>query len=197
MRAILPNRRALNWLIKWPVQWLVRLRAGWNSFRVQAAQQVRRGISPRRLALTLALGFVLGCIPVIGIPTALCAMVAILFRLNLPAMQAANYAAMPFQVALIVPLARMGRLITIRIVPFAARKAADLRATDISALTHSPMELIRHSSAQFSGRLLEEIGLLAGQALVAWLVVAVPVVLLLTVALTGLLRRVPALAQAE
>lgn len=180
MRAILPNWKAQNW----PAKLLVRWRAGWNSLRAQAVQQLRRGISPRRLALTLALGFVLGCIPVIGIPTALCAMIAILFRLNLPAMQAANYAAMPFQVALIVPLARMGRWI----VPFAARKAVDF-----SALTHSPLALIRHSSA----RLLEEVGLLAGQALVAWLVVAVPVVLLLTVALTGLLRRVPALAQAE
>ncbi len=32
------------------------------------------GMSPRRLALTLALGFVLGCLPMVGLPTApLCA----------------------------------------------------------------------------------------------------------------------------
>ncbi len=29
-----------------------------------------QGISPLRLAVTLALGFAIGCIPVIGIPTA-------------------------------------------------------------------------------------------------------------------------------
>jgi uncharacterized protein (DUF2062 family) len=153
----------------------------WEAIKAQAAHALRQGISPRRLALTLALGFVLGCIPVIGIPTALCAMVALLFRLNLPAMQAANYAAMPFQVVLIVPLARLGG----RIIPFAA-----LRAMDLRMLTHSPLELIRHSSV----RLLEQLGLLASQALLAWLLAAIPVVLLLTVALTTVLRRVPALS---
>jgi uncharacterized protein (DUF2062 family) len=153
----------------------------WEAIKAVAVQALRRGISPQRLALTLALGFVLGCIPVIGIPTALCAMVALLFRLNLPAIQAANYAAMPFQVALIVPLTRLGGWI----VPFAQH-----RAIDFQMLTHSPLELIRHSSV----RLLEQLGFLAGQALLAWLVVAVPVVLLLTVALTTVLQRVPALS---
>jgi uncharacterized protein (DUF2062 family) len=159
-------------------------RPDWTALKAQAEQLLRQGISPRRLALTLALGFVLGCIPVIGIPTALCAMIALLFRLNLPAMQAANYIAMPFQVALIVPLARLGG----RIIPFAARRAIDLQM-----LTHSPLELIRHSSI----RLLEQIGFLAGQALLAWLLIAIPVVLLLTVALTTVLRRVPAFSAAQ
>src|ERR1700683_963977 len=66
------------------------------------------GISPRRLALTLALGFAVGCIPVIGIPTVLCAALALGLRLNLPAIQAANYAAMPLQLILIVPFVRLG-----------------------------------------------------------------------------------------
>ena len=70
------------------------------------------GISPRRLALTLALGFAVGCIPVIGIPTVLCAGLALALRLNQPAIQAANYAAMPLQFALIVPFVRLGGWIT-------------------------------------------------------------------------------------
>jgi len=74
----------------------------------QVAGWLRQGISPQRLALTLALGFAIGCIPVVGIPTMLCAMVALALRLNLPAIQAANYAAMPLQVALIVPFVRLG-----------------------------------------------------------------------------------------
>lgn len=157
------------------------LSPNWNAVKAQAVRQLRQGISPRRLALTIALGFVLGCIPVIGIPTALCAMIAILFRLNLPAIQAANYAAMPFQVALIVPLARLGGWM----VPFTAHKGLDWRL-----LAHSPLELVRHSSLQ----MLEQAGVLAGQALVAWLVVAVPVALGLTFALTRVLRRVPVIA---
>ena len=67
-----------------------------------------QGISPRRLALTLALGFAIGCIPVIGVPTVLCASIALALRLNQPAIQAANYAAMPLQLALIVPFMRLG-----------------------------------------------------------------------------------------
>ena len=170
MRAFIPN-------------WSVLRRQAEPGLRV-LGQALQQGISPRRLALTLALGFVLGCIPVIGIPTALCAMVALLFRLNLPAMQAANYIAMPFQVALIVPLARLGVWIT----PFATRSAIDLHM-----LAHSPLQLIRHSS----GQLLRQLGLLAGEALLAWLLVAIPVVLLLTAALTIVLRRVPALSTVQ
>ena len=67
-----------------------------------------QGISPRRLALTLALGFAIGCIPVVGIPTLLCAVLALALRLNLPAIQAANYLVMPLQLVLIVPFVRLG-----------------------------------------------------------------------------------------
>ena len=56
-----------------------------------AMHWLSQGTSPRRLALTLALGFAIGCIPVVGIPTVLCATVALALRLNLPAIQAANY----------------------------------------------------------------------------------------------------------
>src|SRR5450432_3686792 len=83
-----------------------------------------QGVSPRRLAFTLSVGFVLGCIPVVGIPTALCVVVALAFRLNQPAIQAANYAAMPFQVALIVPLVRLGGKLT----PNLAHPGIDLSA---------------------------------------------------------------------
>src|ERR1700761_4613071 len=96
------------------------------------------GISPQRLALTLALGFVLGCIPLVGIPTGLCFLLAMAFRLNQPAIQAANYAAMPFQLALIVPFVRLGSKLT---------PAATHPALDLMALAHSPMQLMTHSSS--------------------------------------------------
>jgi hypothetical protein len=156
----------------------------WDS----AAERLRlflvQGISPRRLAFTLAVGFVLGCIPVVGIPTGLCVVVALAFRLNQPAIQAANYAAMPFQVALIVPFVRLGGKLTPR---FAQS------TLDISALARSPIQLVMHSSTQ----ILTQVGILAGQALLAWLLLAIPVAGVLTLMLTGLLRRVPALAAAR
>jgi uncharacterized protein (DUF2062 family) len=135
------------------------------------------GISPRRLALTLALGFAIGCIPVIGIPTALCLVVAFSLRLNLPAIQAANYAAMPLQIVLIFPFLRLGGWM------FASGAHPAFNAGMV--LHQSPLKLIWAS------------GGLAGEALVAWLVIAVPMVALLTFVLTLLLRKVPVLAAAE
>jgi hypothetical protein len=45
--------------------------------------------------------------------------------------------------------------------------------------------------------IIQQFGGLAVQALAAWLILAVPAVILLTAAFTPLLRRVPALAAAE
>jgi uncharacterized protein (DUF2062 family) len=147
-----------------------------RAMRQKAESWLRQGISPQRLALTLALGFAIGCIPVIGIPTALCLVVALGLRLNMPAIQAANYAAMPFQIALIFPFVRLGGWL------FSSSVHPGLNAS----LGHqSPSKLIWAS------------GSLAGEALGAWLVTAVPMVLLLTLVLTALLRRVPVLASAE
>jgi hypothetical protein len=42
-----------------------------------------------------------------------------------------------------------------------------------------------------------QMGWLAGQALLAWVLIAIPAVLLLTFMLTKVLRRIPALAAAE
>jgi uncharacterized protein (DUF2062 family) len=144
--------------------------------RQKAESWLRQGISPRRLALTLALGFAIGCIPVIGIPTALCLLVALGLRLNVPAIQAANYAAMPLQVALIFPFVRLGGWL------FAPGSSQPLSS---GMLNQSPLKLIWAS------------GSIAGEALAAWLVTAIPMVLLMTLVLTVLLRRVPVLAAPE
>lgn len=145
--------------------------------RKRAAEWLLAGFSPERLALSLALGFVLGCIPVVGIPTGLCIVVALAFRLNHPAIQAANYAAMPFQVALIAPLVKLGGWLM---------PALAAQGRDLSLLLHSPIGTALHAP----GPVLEQMGRMAEEALVAWLVIAVPAALVLTVVLTGALRRV-------
>jgi uncharacterized protein (DUF2062 family) len=144
-----------------------------NSLKGKMAGWLRQGVSPRRLALTLALGFAIGCIPVIGIPTALCAGLALALRLNLPAIQAANYAVMPVQLALIIPFVRLGGR--------------------LMALTPQTATMI-HGAAP---GMLAQLGGMAGQALLAWLLLAVPAVALMTGTLTVVLRRIPALAEAE
>ena len=150
---------------------------GWGQIRKRAAEWLLAGFSPERLALSLALGFVLGCIPVVGIPTGLCIVVALAFRLNHPAIQAANYAAMPFQVALIAPLVKFGGWLM---------PALAAQRRDFSLMLHAPFTTAFHAP----GPVLLQLGRLAGQALVAWLVIAVPAALVLTAMLTGVLRRV-------
>jgi uncharacterized protein (DUF2062 family) len=138
---------------------------------------LRQGITPRRLALTLSLGFAIGCIPVVGIPTAVCAGLALALRLNLPAIQAANYAVMPLQIALIVPFVRLGRWL------FAFGPRQSLAAGTL--LHSSPLTVV------------SQLGGMAGQALLAWLLIAVPAVALMTAMLTAVLRRVPGLRATE
>jgi hypothetical protein len=78
---------------------------------------------------------------------------------------------------LIVPFVRLGT----RLFAFGSH-----RAVEIGSLLHtSPLALI------------SQVGGMFGQALLAWLLIAVPAVALMTVMLTTLLRRVPAIAQAE
>jgi uncharacterized protein (DUF2062 family) len=138
-----------------------------------------QGISPRRLAVTLALGFAVGCIPVVGIPTVLCAGLALALRLNLPAIQAANYAAMPLQFALIVPFVRLGGWL-------------------LSTPEHPARYLLPHAIEHFSAlNIASRMSGMAGQALLAWLVAAVPAVVLMTLALNLMLRRIPVLRNAQ
>ena len=148
-----------------------------KSIKHDAAVWLRQGMSPQRLAVTLALGFAIGCIPVVGIPTVLCAGLALALRLNLPAIQVANYLAMPLQLVLIVPFVRMGGWL------LASGSAKTPSTREI--LKYSPFELVTQMTS------------LAGHALLAWVLMAIPAVLLMTVTLTVMLRRIPALAPVE
>jgi uncharacterized protein (DUF2062 family) len=69
---------------------------------------LRQGMSPDRLALCVAIGVVVGNVPILGISTILCAAIALAFRLNLPAIQIAQAAMAPAQLLLIIPFVRLG-----------------------------------------------------------------------------------------
>lgn len=148
------------------------------------AAWLRQGITPQRLALTLALGFTIGCIPLLGAPTLLCVGLALALRLNMPAIQAANYAAMPFQLALAVPFVRLGAHI---FAPAALPATAGHEVLRLSPamLWVSPLHVA------------EQVGAIAGRAMAAWLLVAIPAIILITLALQAMLKRIPALAAAE
>lgn len=69
---------------------------------------LRQGVTPEKIALSVALGAVLGVFPALGWTTALCAVAAFALRLNLPAIQIVNYFMYPAQLALLLPFFRIG-----------------------------------------------------------------------------------------
>jgi len=70
--------------------------------------QLSQGVTPSKLALALALGLVVGVVPVLGISTAVCALLAMALRLNQPAIQLANYLVYPLQLLLFIPAFQAG-----------------------------------------------------------------------------------------
>ena len=69
---------------------------------------LRQGVTPEKIAMSLAFGLGIGIFPVLGVSTVLCTVIAIVLRLNLPAIQLVNYLASPVQLALIIPFVRVG-----------------------------------------------------------------------------------------
>jgi uncharacterized protein (DUF2062 family) len=69
---------------------------------------LKQGVTPEKLALSVALGAAFGIVPAIGWTTALCAIIAFIWRLNPPAIQIVNYFMYPLQIALILPFFRLG-----------------------------------------------------------------------------------------
>ena len=67
-----------------------------------------QGITPKKIAMSVAMGVVLGCCPLLGTTTTLCAIAAVVFGLNLPAIQLVNYLVYPLQLFLLIPFVRLG-----------------------------------------------------------------------------------------
>ncbi len=135
-----------------------------------AAGMLRTGMSPWRLAVTLALGFSIGLLPIVGIPTLICMGVALLLRLNLPAIQAANLAAWPVQVLALLPMVHLGKWIALRTV------GHDLHFFD---------------GGSTAARLLGPLSGFATQLAIGWLVALLPLVLMTTLVARFALRRLP------
>jgi uncharacterized protein (DUF2062 family) len=152
--------------------------------RAQVAQEkvlewLQCGMAPRQLAFTLALGFAIGCVPLLGVTTGICALLALALRLNMPAIQAANWLAMPLQMVLLVPFLRLGQWL--------------FRGESIS---FNPQVLFAQIEAAPWHVLVQMSGLFE-HALLAWLITAGPALLLMTLLLTPLMHRVSRLAAVE
>ncbi len=88
-------------------------RGGWFRRRIviPILDLLREGITPEKIALSVALGFTLGVTPVLGSTSLLCLFAAALLRLNHPAIQLVNYCVYPLQFVLLVPFIRVGEWI--------------------------------------------------------------------------------------
>jgi uncharacterized protein (DUF2062 family) len=71
-------------------------------------QLLRQGVTPEKLALSIALGAIVAVVPVLGVSTVVCALLALWLRLNMPAIQLVNYLLTPVQLLLIIPFLRLG-----------------------------------------------------------------------------------------
>ncbi len=131
---------------------------------------LRQGVTPEKLAISIALGIILGVFPVLGSTTLLCAGAAILLRLNLPAIQLVNYVVYPFQLALLIPFLRLGEKIF-------RQPAMPLSLSQIIAKIHANAWLA-----------IKDLWVVTAHAMVAWVLVAPPAALLLYLILVSLLR---------
>lgn len=66
------------------------------------------GITPEKLAMAMALGATLGIVPMLGITTFICAILAYYLKLNMPAIQLVNYFMYPVQIILYIPFMKTG-----------------------------------------------------------------------------------------
>jgi uncharacterized protein (DUF2062 family) len=141
--------------------------------------QLKQGVSPGKLALALALGLVIGSVPILFITSLICGVVAWVFKLNQPAIQVANYAAYPLQIALFIPFFHAG---------------ASLFGAPALKLS------IDQLKDEFSADAVGALGTYAGanaRAVSAWAVVAPVAVLVLFFTLRFVLSRVRAFSPAR
>ncbi len=116
-------------------------------------RQLRGGVTPRRLAWSLALGIVIGINPSVGVTTILVIMLAWSFGLNQIASQIGAHAASPLHLLLFLPFIQLGvYLFHTRRLPLDRRQ--------IEHLSHHPW------------RLFHEIWQWEWHALIVWAVVA-------------------------
>ena len=138
-----------------------------------------QGIKPEKIALSLAMGIVLGVFPVLGSTTLLCAAAAVVFRLNLPAIQLVNYIVYPLQLVLLIPFIRAGELLF---------RARPLRLSLPQMLAMVRADLPHTISSLWVASL---------HAVSAWLLVGPVMIFLLHVVLTYLVRQAASFTRAQ
>jgi len=116
--------------------------------------QLTQGITPEKLALTLAVGGACALFPILGTTTLLCFVIAIVLRLNQPIIQLLNQALWPVHVPVIFACVRLGETLW--------------RVPHLSFRLKRMENLLWHDPGQF----LHDFGAFALYAVTAWAVLA-------------------------
>jgi uncharacterized protein (DUF2062 family) len=133
--------------------------------------QLTQGVTPQKIALTIALGFMLGVFPILGSTTVLCGLAAVFLRLNQPIIQLVNYLGYPLQVALLIPFYRAGEHLLGR-----------------APIPLSVPLLFQRFSADF-WQFLRDFGMIAIGGILVWLILAPPISALVYFSVLPALRR--------
>ncbi|QMU28005.1 DUF2062 domain-containing protein [Adhaeribacter radiodurans] len=85
------------------------------------------GITPQKLAITGALGVVIGLMPLFGITSFVCTILALRFKLNLPALLLICYLISPLHLILYIPFIEVG----LKVFPLTTFKLSLSQITDL------------------------------------------------------------------
>jgi uncharacterized protein (DUF2062 family) len=147
------------------------VRKTWEKLRAMILDQLRQGITPEKIALTIAAASALGVFPLLGTTTFLCLVVAFALRLNQALMQLVNYLVYPLQFAGIYLFVRIGeRLVGARPMSFRIEEIVRSFGAD-------PIAFLR------------KFGMTGVHGIIGWFVVVVPIASIVYVSLLPALRK--------
>jgi uncharacterized protein (DUF2062 family) len=129
------------------------------------------GLSPGKLALTVALGFIVGIMPLLGVATLVCTALGYRLKLNIPALLLICYVAGPFYLLLYLPFIKLGIFL--------------FGASDFRMSFEDILDLFREDWLMA----LNKIWLANMLGLVAWLLVSIPLGFLIYFSLRPLFRK--------
>jgi uncharacterized protein (DUF2062 family) len=132
----------------------------------------KQGFSSEKLALSVSLGIIGGTFPIIGFASVVCLILTILFKQNLIIVQVTNYLVYPLQIVLLLPLLRIGN--------------------SVIASNHIELTLNQIVLAFKIGILhgINEIGIILLYGALAWVVIAVPALLILYIIFLVFFKRI-------
>ncbi|HEX3799392.1 MAG TPA: DUF2062 domain-containing protein [Verrucomicrobiae bacterium] len=116
--------------------------------------QLKQGITPEKVSLTIALGVTLAMFPIMGSTTLLCGLVAFALKLNQPIIQLVNWLMYPVQLSTILVYVRIGEWIT--------------RAQRVPFSIPELLKKFKESPANF----MREFGMTGLHGIIGWVVVA-------------------------